>query len=198
LPSSFSSPSADGPSSTVLLLRDAGEWLEIAVLGDSTAVIGFHDGHTERLTDDRIQQIAPDLRARYRDRLTSGAGYDDAHRELLCRIQDLERAARNTENGYWIAEVDPAAGHHAILRRYLRADIAWCILATDGAQSGFDDHDTDWATLHKDSSQQLRRRLDDLQRREAEDDPHGHERPRAKRHDDKTVIIWTADDPLSG
>src|SRR5262245_34146108 len=97
----------------------------------------------------------------------------------------------NTENVYWIAEADPVAGQHAILRRYPRGDVALCILATDGAQSGFDHHGTDWAALRQDESQQLRRRLDEL------DDPHGNERPRAKRHDDKTVVVGAADDPAT-
>jgi hypothetical protein len=184
-------PGDGGPSSTVLLLREAGEWLDVTVLGDSVALTGFRDGRIERLTDNRMQKIAPDLRARYRERLRSGVGYDSTHRELLCRIQHEERTARNTEHGYWIAEADPAAAHHAIFRRYHRADVAWCVLATDGAQHGFDHHGIDWTVLRTDRTRQLHERLDELQCWEAEHDPNGRQLPRAKRHDDKTVVVWT-------
>jgi hypothetical protein len=183
-----------GPSSTVLLLRDAGERVEIAVLGDSTALIGFRDGHTERMTDDRMQHVAEETRARYRRRLSEGAGFDAQHRELLREIQRAERAVRNTEDGYWIAEADKMAGHHATVRHYPHNEIAWCVLATDGAQRGFDHLGTDWTVLPKDTDEQLADRLDDLQSWEALHDPGGAQLPRSKRHDDKTLVTWTPDD----
>jgi hypothetical protein len=182
-----------GPSSTVLLLREAGEWLELLVLGDSTAVIGLRDGLIERWTDQRIAGVAADLRARYRDDLRAGQGYNSAHRELLSEIQRVERAARNTDTGYWIAEADDDAGRHAIVHRYPRTDIDWCVLATDGAQHGFDHHDIDWAALHKASAPELSDLLGSLQRWEADADPDGLQLPRAKRHDDKTVVTWSND-----
>jgi len=82
-------PGDGGPSSTVLLLRKAGEWLEIAALRDNTALVGFRDGRTKRLTDSRIQKIAPDQRARSARliprRLRSGGGYDTIHRICYAR-----------------------------------------------------------------------------------------------------------------
>jgi 8-oxo-dGTP pyrophosphatase MutT (NUDIX family) len=180
------------PSSTVVLLREIGDCLEIAVLGDSTAVVGFRDGRTDRLTDSRISLIAAPERRRYRGRLHNGHGYDSTHREILGRIQRSERAARNAEPGYWIAEADPAAGEHAVIRRYRASDVAWCVLATDGAQRGFDHQAIDWTTLHTQTERDLRRLLDDLQQWETDRDPDGAALPRAKRHDDKTVVVWSA------
>jgi serine/threonine protein phosphatase PrpC len=181
------------PSSTVLMLREVGEWLELLVLGDSTAVIGRRDGLIERWTDERMTTIAADLRARYREELRAGRGYSSAHLELLSQLQRAERAARNTDAGYWIAEADENAGRHAIVHRYLRTDVDWCVLATDGAQRGFDHHHTDWAALHEASTVELNDLLGSLQQWEAEADPDGRQLPRAKRHDDKTVVTWSDD-----
>ena len=186
-----------GPSSTVLLLREAGERLELAVLGDSTAMIGVRDGRIERVADDRMSTVAAPVRHEYRSRLRQGCGYDATHRELLTRIQRAERDARNTPGGYWIAEATPAAGAHAIRRPYPVRARAWCVLATAGAQRGFDHHQVQWTTLHEETSHQLLQRLDDLHRWEADHDPDGTELPRAKRHDDKTVVTWSTTDPAA-
>ncbi len=177
-----------GPSSTALLLRERGTIIELLVLGDSTIVVGFRDGHTERITDVRMSGIAPDERRAYHELLRHGHGYGPEHRQRLMQIQKAERAARNTSDGYWIAETDPAAAAHALRRSYPSADIAWCVLATDGAQRGLDHHHTDWAVLPGESAGQLRERLDALQRWEHDHDPDGAELPRAKRHDDKTLV----------
>jgi hypothetical protein len=184
-----------GPSSTVLLLRETSQRVEVAVLGDSTILIGFRDGHTERLTDDRMRHVAEDLRQRYRNRLSRGSGFDATHHRLLRGIQQAERAARNTIDGYWIAEADPMAAHHAAIRRYPRTEVAWCVLATDGAQRGLDHLHTDWAALPSDTTEQLVNRLAALHRWEAVRDTDGSHLPRSKRHDDKTLVTWTADDP---
>lgn len=80
-----------GPSSTVAIVRDTGEWIEAAALGDSTVMVGLSDGRTERLTDDRMGQVAVPDREHYRERLQAGTGYDDHHRATLGAIQAAER-----------------------------------------------------------------------------------------------------------
>ena len=182
-----------GPSATVLILHEVEESLDLLVLGDSTAVIGLHEGHTERWTDRRITSVAPDIRSQYRTALRAGSGYNSAHQDRLRAIQRAEHRARNTPNGYWIAEASPVAAHHALVRRYRSADIAWCVLATDGAQRGLDHHHVEWADLHKASTVDLQVCLADLHRWETYVDPDGRQLPRAKRHDDKTLVVWVPD-----
>jgi serine/threonine protein phosphatase PrpC len=179
-----------GPSSTVALLRENGPTIEVAVLGDTTIVIGHTAGTHERLTDDRLSRIAVDERQRYRRRLRTGAGYDEHHRATLGAIQTAERAARNRNAGYWIAEADPGAADRMIIRQCPRDTVAWCVLATDGAQRGFDHLGIAWADLAAVSATELQRHLDNLHRWEAEADPDGALLPRAKRHDDKTIVVW--------
>jgi hypothetical protein len=182
-------PAGSGASSTALILRNADDHVEVTALGDSTAVIGMRDGRVERITDDRLAHVAPELRAQYRDRLRAGHGFDSTHRAILSEIQRAERASRNTPAGYWIAEADPAAADHVITRRYPASDVSWCVLATNGAQRPYDHRNGDWAALPADADP-LRRHLEELQRREDERDPDGRLLPRAKRHDDKTVVVW--------
>ncbi|MEJ3652530.1 PP2C family serine/threonine-protein phosphatase [Actinomycetes bacterium KLBMP 9759] len=178
-----------GPSSTVLLLRNTRDWIEVAALGDSTAVIGLYDGTTERLTDDRLAGIATDLRVGYRERLRAGGGFDTGHRDKLGELQRAERAYRNATGGYWIAEADTAAADHAIVRRYRASDVIWWALATDGAQRGIDHHGIAWSDLSRASTEELAEQLEVLHQWEAQDDPNGEALPRAKRHDDKTLVV---------
>lgn len=181
-----------GPSSTVALIRTGAEWFDAVVLGDSTIVLGFRDGTTERLTDERMSRVATGDREAYRTRLQNGAGYDERHREILGNVQAAERDARNRDGGYWIAEADPDAGTHALTRRYPLSAVRWCVLATDGAQRGFDHSGVDWTELPQATTEVLAHRLDELHEWESEHDPDGARLPRAKRHDDKTVATWTA------
>lgn len=179
------------PSSTVVLLREAGHRIEVAVLGDSTAMIGFRDGHVERLTDNRIEQIAQGERYEYRARLARGSGYDETHHALLARVQQAERSARNREDGYYIAEADIRAAREATIRDFPRSDVAWCVLATDGAQRALDHHGIDWTRLRHQGDDDLARLLDGFQRWEADQDSDGVKLSRAKRHDDKTLVTCT-------
>lgn len=180
-----------GPSSTVAIIRDTGEEIEAAVLGDSTIVVGLAEGRTERITDDRMSRIAHPQREQYRHRLRIGAGYDEHHRATLQTIQTAERDARNQAAGYWIAETDPAAADHALIHRYPYRAVEWCVLATDGAQRSIDFHGIQWPDLPTMTMEELRAMLDELHRWEADDDPTGALLPRAKRHDDKTLVTWT-------
>lgn len=180
-----------GPSSTVAIVRHTSEGIEVAVLGDSTIVVGLAGGHIDRITDDRMSRVAHSEREQYRHRLQTGAGYDEHHRATLQTIQAAERAARNQGAGYWIAETDPVAADHTVIRRYPPRAVEWCVLATDGAQRGIDFHRIPWPDLPTMTTEELSVMLDELHRWEAHDDPTGALLPRAKRHDDRTLVTWT-------
>ena len=103
------------PSSTVTILRALETAVDLYVLGDSPIHYGTDDAAAS-LTDNRLAAVAPVERQRYIARLRAGHGYDEHHRETLVALQRAQRAARNTPDGYWIAEADPEAAHHAITR----------------------------------------------------------------------------------
>ncbi|MGE3835818.1 MAG: hypothetical protein AB7H43_13700 [Acidimicrobiia bacterium] len=69
-----------------------------------------------------------------------------------------------------------------------RAAMAWAVLATDGAADLIEFGGHDWQTIARSDGRQLDALLTELHRWEAEDDPDGRTLPRAKRHDDKTLV----------
>lgn len=182
-----------GPSSTVALLRWTETTIHVAALGDNTIVLGLTSGGEVRLRDDRLSTVAPAARRSYHERLRHGHGFDDGHRDLLTAIQRSEMQARNTRDGYWIAEADPAAGHHAKTMQLPSGAVSWAVIATDGAQRVIDHLGLPWADVAASDDAEIRALLGRLHCWEAENDPDGQALPRAKPHDDKTVVVWQPD-----
>ncbi|MEK6437484.1 hypothetical protein [Pseudonocardia sp. T1-2H] len=178
------------PSSTVLILRVGEELVEVAALGDSTAVIGHPDGTTSRLSDDRLARIGADQRRAYREHLRQGSGFGPDHRDRLRELQRSEFPHRNQTGGYWIAEADPAAADELVVRSFPRDAVSWVVLATDGAQMHIDRLGDRWDVIARQGDGQLAAFLNSAQQWETEADPDGIELPRSKRHDDKTVVAW--------
>jgi hypothetical protein len=183
------------PSSTVSILRVRADKADLYVLGDSPIHYGTRDSSSV-LTDDRLDRIATLDRDRYTSRLRAGHGYDDQHRAALVALQQAQREARNQPGGYWIAETDPDAAHHGITRTLTPDAITWAVLATDGA-ADFIDHssdDADWSAIAQYEPVQLFQLLTRIHEWESTTDPDGRIQPRAKRHDDKSLVtvpaIW--------
>ncbi len=181
---------ASGPSSTVLVARWTDTELQLLVLGDSTAVVQRDDRTWEAITDARLSRIAPENRRGYRSRLAAGHGMGDEHRARLADLQAAQRQRRNRPRGYWIAESDPNAADHALTRTIPLAGTARVLLATDGAAAAVEDyrHPGDWddyMTVVRTSPAQALANTHRLEER----DPNAQRWPRAKRHDDKTLVL---------
>ncbi|GAA1287726.1 hypothetical protein GCM10009609_62750 [Pseudonocardia aurantiaca] len=178
------------PSSTVLMLRVGEALVEVAALGDSTAVIGHPDGTTSRLSDDRLARIGADKRRAYREHLRRGSGFGSEHGGRLRELQRSEFPHRNRPGGYWIAEADPAAADELVSCSFQRDAVSWVVLATDGAQKHVDRLGGQWDLIVNQDNDQLTAFLKSAQQWETEADPDGIEMPRSKRHDDKTILAW--------
>lgn len=177
------------PSSTVTILRTRDHHADLFVLGDSPLYYGTAH-HSNVLVDTRLADLDLPESRRYRDRLRDGSGYDDKHRTLLRRLQEHQRACRNIDGGYWIAEANPAAACHAVTVTLGVHDLSWAVLATDGITNPLTHLGrADWATVAAKSDRQLAGLLAAAHRWEREDDPTGRTFPRAKRHDDKTIAV---------
>ena len=85
------------------------------------------------ITDERLSRVGQQFRHRYRERLKTGYGYDQEHREVLRDLQAEQDRHRNRPGGYWIAEADPAAADRALIIRQPLATTPWAILAGPGA-----------------------------------------------------------------
>ncbi len=141
------------------------------------------------LTDDRLAALRLPQQQQYRQRLAAGNGYDGTHRELLRALQREQLRHRNRPRGYWIAAADPAAARHARTLTLPASTVNWTVLATDGAvhtarHLGLDD----WPALARSGPAALTRILERCQDWEEHADPAGRLFPRAKRHDDKTIV----------
>jgi len=127
-------------------------------------------------------------------RARPGHGYDEAHRAALVQLQQAQRRARNVKGGYWIAETDPAAAHHALTSTVGRDGIEWAVLATDGAADVIEHAGHRWHRIAQYDNAQLDALLARIHEWEDTSDPDGRHLPRAKQHDDKTIAalasIW--------
>jgi len=178
------------PSSTVSVLRARDSIADIYVLGDSPIFYGAGTD-TAILLDDRIRAVSPAERATYAAALRAGRGFDDQHRRLLAELRRTERRNRNTDGGYWIAETDPAAAHHALMVRLDPRSVTWAVLATDGAADVLRHLGCDWPDIAHHDAGALAALLDHAHRWEEHTDPHARRLPRSRRHDDKTIAAVT-------
>lgn len=172
------------PSSTVAILRQRGQAVDYLVLGDTQLVTP-----AGIVVDDRIAHVAAIERARYRERLTNGGGYDQIHRDRLRDLQAKQAEYRNRDGGYWIAEAEPSAAAEALTGAFDTNSGRWAVLATDGAYRpmvhlGLDN----WESVAVQTSEELKRTITHLDSWEADIDPDGVDLPRAKRHDDKAIV----------
>jgi hypothetical protein len=181
------------PSSTVAILRTRENAADLYVLGDSPIHYGT-DIHTASLTDDRLSHVAVNERRHYESRLRAGHGYDEHHRAALAALQRAQRHACNRPGGYWIAEANPDAAEHGLTRHVPAAAITWAVLASDGAADLIDHTCHPWPDIAHAETGQLAALLAQLYEWETITDPDGRALPRAKRHDDKTLIavgtVW--------
>ncbi|SFP35918.1 hypothetical protein SAMN05421810_102355 [Amycolatopsis arida] len=173
----------DSPSSTVTIVRQRDDDVDVLILGDNLVVLP-----DEVLTDDRMDQLDLPPRRRYRERLADGHGYDEEHQATVREQQVQQAERRNRPGGYWIAEADPAAAEHAILTRRPVREAPWAVLATDGAYNTMDYLGLDdWTVLAHADATDLADALRQCDTWEAHGDPTGQALPRPKRHDDKTL-----------
>jgi hypothetical protein len=172
------------PSSTVTILRERPNAVDVLVLGDNLMILPG-----EVITDDRMDRLSLAPRRQFRERLAAGVGYGQQHRALLRQLQTEQAKWRNQDGGYWIAEAEPDAASHALVHRRPLTAVPWAIVASDGAYNTMSHLGlTDWPTLASLNSDRLSAVLQRCQSWEAAVDPYGQQLPRAKRHDDKSLV----------
>lgn len=184
------------PSATVAMLRWNADRTDGLVLGDSSLVAFAPGRPAEEVIDDRLAAVAPAQRVAYHDRLSAGGGYDEAHRDLLRQLVGEQRRHRNCRGGYWIAEADPGAAGHALVRSWPTGALSAVLLATDGVTRGIGRIGLpSWS-----AALELARRtspaavLTTVREAEAAD-PDGRRWPRSKRHDDQALVLVDWDGP---
>jgi hypothetical protein len=118
------------PSTTVTVARWSDTVIDVLVLGDSPAIVGYRNGKVDAVQDLRLAELPG--RERFGPPPTEASAAIDRTRQLI----KYERSMRNRADGYWIAATDPRAAHHAITRTIPRRDCAALLLMTDGVADG--------------------------------------------------------------
>jgi hypothetical protein len=178
------------PSSTVSILRHRPDAVDLYVLGDSPVHYGTDHRH-QVLADERLSAVASAEREHYLAQLRAGQGYGPEHRGALVQLQHAQHHARNHAGGYWIAETAPDAARHGLTTTLGLDSITWAVLATDGAADLIDHAGPSWPTIAHLASDELAALLRSLDQWETAADPDGIQLPRAKQHDDKTIVAAT-------
>lgn len=175
----------ESPSSTVSVVRQRSDEIDLLVLGDSPIYVGPHG---ELLTDDRLARLDLPSRTTAYERLRQGVGYDDVHRELVRAVRSEQSPLLNQPGGYWIAEASPEAGHEAVART-VRADLPWLVMLTDGVDKPLRHLGIPLQDVVRRTRDELEDLLCELHEWEEDKDPAALELQRFKRHDDKTAAV---------
>ncbi|WP_368860223.1 hypothetical protein [Streptomyces sp. M2CJ-2] len=171
------------PSATVAVLRQRHEVLDHLVLADSPVVFEGSEGHTV-VTDLRVDDVLPDLRAEVESHETHTQG----HREALQRLVLAQREVRNTPDGYWVAGADPEAARHGLTGSTQLQEVHSVAVMSDGVsrlvtEYGMATWEEVFTTLRTDGPRGL---IETVRKTEATD-PTGRRWPRYKSGDDATV-----------
>lgn len=172
------------------IARWGSETLEVYALGDSPAVIYPKDDEPIVVYDDRLDHVGVAERDAYRGHLRSGGGYGDRLSSLVAELQLAERKGRNRPDGYWIAESDPSAGAEAARASRPLPSVETVLLMSDGAAALVLEYQLlGWADVLR----KVRAHGPDAAFRALHDvelsDQDGVRWPRAKCHDDKSLIM---------
>jgi hypothetical protein len=158
----------NAPSSTVAMLRWSANRIDGLVLADSP-IVAFGQGEPDVLADDRLVSL------RDKGKLRTGA---DVHNR------------RNADDGFWVAEADPAAAEQAVRRSWPRDATDAVLIASDGVAIGVDEyHLFDWRQVLEIARSRGTESVLDTVRTAEEQDPDGERWPRPKRHDDQALVL---------
>jgi hypothetical protein len=150
------------------MLRWSANRIDGLVLADSP-IVAFGQGEPDVLADDRLVSL------RDKGKLRTGA---DVHNR------------RNADDGFWVAEADPAAAEQAVRRSWPRDATDAVLIASDGVAIGVDEyHLFDWRQVLEIARSRGTESVLDTVRTAEEQDPDGERWPRPKRHDDQALVL---------
>ncbi|MCP2329676.1 hypothetical protein HDA40_008183 [Hamadaea flava] len=164
------------PCTTVTMIRRRGRLTDYLVLADSPLVLDI-GGTPEVVIDEAEKAVSARI-----------GRPPNTTPEQLKEFIAQQQKHRNVDGGYWVAQVHPEAGYHAL--RATVDDVRGAVLASDGAallvtDFGLWGWDQFLQTAYADGPQAV---IDETRRAEASD-PDRVRWPRAKVSDDATAIV---------
>lgn len=178
------------PSSTLVVVSVAGDWVDIVSLGDSPVFIGLKDGSLVTMSDLRIAEL---------DQAAVDAMVDHSRGSVMTGVQKraavndillANRQLKNKPDVYWILDPSGVALEHLNLRQLPVEDVDYVYAMSDGLERAFDlfglaDPATFLAKATRESFDELIVRL----RAEERLDPDFDRYPRLKLHDDASYFM---------
>ncbi|GAB2960441.1 protein phosphatase 2C domain-containing protein [Streptomyces heilongjiangensis] len=173
------------PSATVAILRQREGFLDHLVLADSPVVFEGHQDFTV-ITDLRVDEVLPELRAEVEQYETHTAD----HKEALRRFVTAQRQTRNTTTGYWVAAAGPEAADHALIGSTPIEDVRAAAVLSDGSSRLVTEYAmATWSEVFMTLRTGGPRELIDTVREVEATDPTGRRWPRYKSGDDASVAF---------
>ncbi|MFE7872757.1 hypothetical protein ACFUYE_20730 [Micromonospora humida] len=164
------------------MVRQNVDSLEYLVLSDSIIAIDRIEGEPLVVQDKSVESFASG-----RARAASAAG-DKRDTGALHALIEEQQKFRNQPEGYWVAQVDPAAAEHA--KEGTVSDVRGAALLSDGAALLVTDFNAmNWPALLEISYNLGPAALIAMTREFEDRDPQGTVWPRYKHRDDATAVI---------
>lgn len=172
------------PSATVAVLRQRHAELDYLVLADSPVVLEKVEGGHTVITDLRVDEVLPDLRAEVERHET----HTEDHREALRRLVLAQRQVRNTQDGYWVAGASPEAARHCVTGSTKLSAVRSAVVMSDGVSRMVTEYKTaTWEQVFSTLRAEGPSGLIASVRKTESTDPTGRRWPRYKSGDDATV-----------
>ncbi|MFE3930440.1 hypothetical protein ACFX44_25025 [Streptomyces sp. YIM B13508] len=174
------------PSATVAVLRQRYGVLDYLVLADSPVVLEGTSGDHTVITDLRVDEVLPELRAEVEQYET----HTSKHREALQRLVLAQRQVRNTPDGYWVAGANPEAARHCITGSAKIGNVRSAAVMSDGVSRLVTEYGmSTWKEMFTLLRMDGPRGLIETVRQTEATDPTGRRWPRYKSGDDATVAF---------
>jgi hypothetical protein len=177
------------PSAAIAITRrsdsSAEALVDYIVLADCSVVIAG-GAHAEIITDRREAAVGERFR-------TSGMWSridSEGHQDEIAAYMASMRSVRNRPGGFWVAAADPAAAYEAIRGTRELDDHSVVALMSDGASRPIDlfEQMTPESFVHVLDTRGPDALIEEIRRTELTD-PEGTRWPRAKRHDDASIVV---------
>lgn len=178
------------PSSTLVVVSVAGDWVDIVSLGDSPVFIGLKDGSLVTMSDSRIEELDQAAVDAMVD-LSHGLAMTGAQkRAAVNEVLLTNRQLKNKPGGYWILDPSGVALEHLNLMQLSVKNVDYVCAMSDGLDRAFGlfglaDPAAFFATATRESFDELIMRL----RVEENQDSDFDRYPRLKLHDDASYFM---------
>lgn len=176
------------PSAVMIMTRAGARSLDYLVLGDSTLIIEDTAGVIEAVTDRRMDAVAAE---EYRRVLALPTGTPEHQAARIAYVR-RQQPLRNQPDGYPVASTDPESAYQALAGSVPAPGVRRVAMLSDGVSRFAEFGMGTWGDLLGMLTAGGPEALFAAIRKAEDTDPAGSRWPRAKKHDDVSVVFREA------